>query len=181
MAFVRYKTVKGNKYYQYVRNYREGGRHKQEVLCHLGPHDSLDGAIDYESQMMSLSLSEASMWEEEANSTKAYLLETYSDVLGDEVPTMQEAYSRWEAFLEEHEESLYERRSGYLFQRCDLADEEWEKEWKRWRERERVEEDLVDSIIDYHTAQWRAALCRGTATEHRERRDKFVEVRRKYP
>jgi hypothetical protein len=25
MAFVRYKVVKGRKYYQYVRNYREGG------------------------------------------------------------------------------------------------------------------------------------------------------------
>jgi|SRR5215217_1857548 len=37
MAFVRYKVVKGKKYYQWVRNYRENGKHKQEVLYHLGP------------------------------------------------------------------------------------------------------------------------------------------------
>jgi hypothetical protein len=45
IAFLRYKTVKGHRYYQLVRNYREDGVHRQEVLCHLGPHDSIDAAI----------------------------------------------------------------------------------------------------------------------------------------
>jgi len=48
MVFVRYKTVKGHRYYQLVRNYREDGNHRQEVLCHLGPHDSIDAAIEAE-------------------------------------------------------------------------------------------------------------------------------------
>ena len=45
MAFVRRKNVRGYTYYQLVRNYREGGKHCQEVLEHLGPHDSLEAAI----------------------------------------------------------------------------------------------------------------------------------------
>jgi hypothetical protein len=45
MAFVLQKNVKGYRYYQLVRNYREQGKHRQEVIKHLGPHDSLEGAI----------------------------------------------------------------------------------------------------------------------------------------
>ena len=50
MAFVRRKKVRGYTYYQFVRNYREGGKHRQEVLCHLGPYDSLEEAIRAEEQ-----------------------------------------------------------------------------------------------------------------------------------
>ena len=45
MAFVRRKNVRGYTYYQLVRNYREGGEHRQEMLEHLGHHDSLEAAI----------------------------------------------------------------------------------------------------------------------------------------
>lgn len=48
MAFVRYKEVNGKRYYQVVRNYREGDKHRQEVLCHLGIYDSLERAIEHE-------------------------------------------------------------------------------------------------------------------------------------
>src|SRR5215208_4278207 len=97
MAFVRYKTVKGRKYYQYVRNYREGGRHKQEVLCHLGPHDSLERAIACENDTLLKVSEEAAEWEEEANSTKGYLLEFYGDVLDGEIPSADAAWDMyWE-------------------------------------------------------------------------------------
>ncbi len=47
MAFIRRKKVHGHNYYQAVRNYRDkNGKHRQEVLCHLGVHSSLDAAID---------------------------------------------------------------------------------------------------------------------------------------
>lgn len=47
MAFVRRTPAKGKKYYyyQWVRNYREDGRHKQEFLAHLGPHPTPEAAI----------------------------------------------------------------------------------------------------------------------------------------
>jgi hypothetical protein len=81
MAFVRYKSVKGRKYYQYVRNYREGGRRKQEVLCHLGPHDSLEGAIDHAKQMTLHHSRRAAQWRKEADDTEGYLLEFYGKEL----------------------------------------------------------------------------------------------------
>lgn len=42
---MRRKIVHGNTYYQLVRNYREGGKHRQEVIYHLGRHKSLASAI----------------------------------------------------------------------------------------------------------------------------------------
>jgi len=49
LAFIRHKKVHGHKYYQAVRNYRDkDGTHRQEVLCHLGVHSSLEAAIDAE-------------------------------------------------------------------------------------------------------------------------------------
>jgi hypothetical protein len=45
LAFVRSKNVRGYTYYQLVRNDRVGGKHRQEVLEHLGHHDSLEAAI----------------------------------------------------------------------------------------------------------------------------------------
>ena len=30
-----------------VRNYRVRGKHRQEVICHIGPHDSLKAAIEH--------------------------------------------------------------------------------------------------------------------------------------
>ena len=45
MAFVRYKIVAGNRYYQIVHNYRENGKHRQKVIHHLGKHPDLSSAI----------------------------------------------------------------------------------------------------------------------------------------
>ncbi len=107
MAFVRYKTVKGRKYYQLVRNYREGGKHRQQVLCHLGQHRSLDEAIDYEKSMVSDYSRAAARQEEEAASTKAYLFEFYGDRFNGELPSREEAYRRhYRQFEEEPIKSI---------------------------------------------------------------------------
>jgi hypothetical protein len=65
-VFVRRKKVKDNIYYQLVGNYRENGKHRQQVLCHLGQHESLDAAIDYEKDMVSRRLCDAAAQEQEA-------------------------------------------------------------------------------------------------------------------
>ena len=180
MAFVRHKTVKGKKYYQYVRNYREGGKHKQQVLCHLGTHDSLAGAIDYEKQSMLESLEAASSWEEEANSTKAYLFEFYGDDLLGKIPTFQEAYSRWELFQEGQRNSLFEVRDGFLFQPSWLTDEEWKERSRQWEERERYEEGLFDSVRDYHYAKLQTERYRRYADDHRDKLNRFTRVQQEY-
>jgi hypothetical protein len=180
MAFVRYKVVKGRKYYQYVRNYRVGGRHKQEVLCHLGPrHDSLEGAIDYETWMTIDSLRTAAEWEKEADSTKGYLLEFYGEELGNEIPGRAEARSRWEALKEDRDNNLFEYRDGF-FRYPESRTQEWEEEWERWAARMRVEKGLLDSILDYHHAMWRAKRARKVAEEHRAKRDKFTRIQQEY-
>jgi hypothetical protein len=69
MVFVRYKTVKGRRYYQLARNFRENGAHRQEVICHLGPHRSIDAAIEAEQRKIAADLesyeSRASYWREQ--------------------------------------------------------------------------------------------------------------------
>jgi hypothetical protein len=46
VAFIRRKRVHGYEYFQVVRNYRDAnGKHRQEMLCHLGTHNSLEAAI----------------------------------------------------------------------------------------------------------------------------------------
>ena len=51
MAYVRAKRIHRNDktytYYQVVRGYREDGTVKQEVLAHLGPHETPEAALAY--------------------------------------------------------------------------------------------------------------------------------------
>jgi hypothetical protein len=180
MAFVRYKTVKGRKYYQYVRNYREGGRHKQEVLCHLGRYRSLEDAIAGSHYSMMFGLSDVAFWEEEADSTKGYLLEFYGDELGGEVPSRAEARARLQLFEEERDDNLFEYRDGFFRVPQGWVTQEWEAERARWEARRRVEEELHDLIHNYHNRKQRIEKARQWAERHRAERDKFTAVKQKY-
>lgn len=166
MAFVRYKTVKGRKYYQYVRNHREGGRHKQEVLCHLGPHDSLEGAIAYEKNMLLRVSKAAARWEEEAGSTKGYLLEFYGDVLDGEIPSADAAWDLyWEGDLLPWGDVALLPEGEQQRARIDL----WERE-----------RDLYRAIIDYHNANQRAVLNRSLAQKHQAKLNELIDVQERY-
>jgi hypothetical protein len=51
MAYVRKKKIRGNNgktytYHQLVRGYREDGKVKQEVVAHLGRHETPEAALD---------------------------------------------------------------------------------------------------------------------------------------
>jgi len=185
MAFVRYNVVKGRKYYNYVRNYREEGRHRQEVLCYLDPYESLEEAIKDNHELMVEWLTEAAFWKEEADSTGGYLLEFYGDELGGEIPSCDEASARWALFEEECYDNRCVRRDVF---RCyppanRTAEEweaEWEAEWERWEARKRVEQELHDLILDYHDTKREAELARKHAERARAERDKFIAVKQKY-
>jgi hypothetical protein len=162
MAFVRYKVVKGRKYYQYVRNYREGGRHKQEVLCHLGTYQyqSLEEAIDYEAGMAQDYLEHATQQEVEANDTQEYLLDFYGDVLGGEIPSEPAAWEmHWKGKLRPASGGEH---GGVTRQQLE------------------VERELLGSISDYHRAKLRATLLREFAEEHRAKRDKYTRIQQEY-
>jgi len=78
-VFVRCKKVKGNTYYQLVRNYREDGKHRQKVLCHLGRHRSLEAAIAAERELTERHECAAASHSEEAQYFKEVCLEQYAE------------------------------------------------------------------------------------------------------
>ena len=151
MAFVRYKMVKGRKYYQLVRNYRENGKHRQQVLCHLGQHESLDEAIDYEKDMVSRHLRFVAALEQEAASTRAYLFEFYGDRFTGKLPSLDEAYTE------------YNR-----------------KRWQWWPTPQPHEKALLGSIRDYYSEKDRAKLHQVFADEHQAQLDKYLALKSAY-
>jgi len=167
MAFVRYKIVKGRKYYEYVRNYREGGKHKQEVLCYLGPYRSLRAAISNTQYMVQLYSDAAAEIEEEAESTKGYLLEFYGEELGGEIPSEDEA---WEKQM---------RGELLPWSRVRLLPE-YEQGPAEVKHRRQLQ-DLFSSIRDYHRARSYADLYKVLAEDYRAKLDKYTAVKQKYP
>ncbi len=104
MAFVRYKTVNGKKYYQLVRNHREGGKHRQEVLDHFGQSDSIEAAIEDAKERAAFHQKQAAYWIKRAKDREADLLARYGDVLGGKLPSPREIEVRreyeWPTFHE---------------------------------------------------------------------------------
>ena len=43
--FIRRKQVKENAYYEVVRSVRQGAQVRQVIIAHLGPCDTVDGAL----------------------------------------------------------------------------------------------------------------------------------------
>ncbi len=87
MAFVRFKTVNGKRYYQLVRNRREGGKHLQEVLDHLGRAGrSLEAAIEETKEQAASHQEEAAYWLKRAEDAEANLLARCGNVLGGKLP-----------------------------------------------------------------------------------------------
>jgi DNA-binding XRE family transcriptional regulator len=84
----------GKHYYQLVRNYREGGKHRQEVLCHLGVHDSIEAAIADKQRQVDHHEKEAALREEAAHRIEAKLKHDY----GDDVEIIDEHQARYELF-----------------------------------------------------------------------------------
>jgi hypothetical protein len=153
MPFIRYKTVKGRRYYQLVRNYREAGVHRQQVICHLGPHESIDAAIEAEHQRIKVPLSweayRASYWRERAAGA-------------------QEEAALHGGVLEEAEanRSLAELWAAPGFSESDF----WESpEWSR-----------AEYSNVYHEARRQLASYEALMAARRTRLDKLLEARRMY-
>jgi len=187
MAFVRYKMVKGRKYYQLVRNYRENGKHRQQVLCHLGQHQSLDEAIDYEKDMVSRHLRFVAAHEKEATSTKAYIFESYGDPFTDKLPSLDEAYSEWDTFCKERNASFYEYRRGFFYIKSfypkgPFIDPEYTKrDWQWWDlTRQRHEEALLEPIVNYYNEKEGEMESSVLADKHQAQLDKYLALKSAY-
>ena len=171
MAFVRYKTVKGKKYYQVVRNYREDGKHKQEVLCHLGAYRSLEEAIDgsrngveHVQDMFSYWSEEARHWLDEAQRRAMTMREVCGDDLSVnyEVPTREAAWAIVDAIDAEYDPY------------CST------EEWQRWKERLNAAEDLVSQTEQLDDAVYWANYFRSLLKDNRDRLAELLKVREEY-
>jgi hypothetical protein len=170
MAFIRQKTVDGRRYYQVVRNYREEGQHKQEILCHLGPHSSLDEVIDEVSKEAKHDEEKAAEYREQSQEAKKQLLDTYGALLGDEIPSKHEVHPRWRDLCYERQWE-YRRHDSYSLD--GQAKERWQAEW--------ITECLMyEAIFTYHTLLEIAADYNKRASVNRMRLNKLEAISEMY-
>jgi DNA-binding XRE family transcriptional regulator len=170
MAFVRRKKMGGKHYYQLVRNYREGGKHRQEVSCHLGVHDSIEAAIADKQRQVDHHEKEAALREEAAHRIEAKLKHDY----GDDVEIIDEHQARYELFRLVHWYYPHYKIPHYAPPSFDQIDrdqmlEDWEIDTKKF-----------ELIIAYHIAMRRAEGYRVRAARPRDKLDKLLECQRKY-
>jgi hypothetical protein len=111
MAFVRTKKVKPKDsyktytYYQVVRNYRERGKHRQEVIRHLGKHPTVGAAIEALRQKEDEIRAKEAYWRSLANSSKAELFQSYYEELGRQIPEFEYAQTKYEEAWEQYNEA----------------------------------------------------------------------------
>jgi hypothetical protein len=170
MAFVRSKRVGGHKYYQLVRNYREGGKHKQQVLVHLGPHDTLEAAIAAERRSVAHLEDAVSRAREEVERRKTHLLTTYAEELGGELPgflQVNELVEERDSFEEEYNRQLAE--AGYPSGGDEYKlDDRWDELWEKYY--------LLEMVYDYYrtlaAVKWAESLVRA----HSAKLDRLLRI-----
>jgi hypothetical protein len=161
-VFVRRKRVKGNTYYQLVRNYREDGKHKQQFLCHLGPHKSLEAAIATERELAEHHERVAATHSEEAQISKELCLEEYAEE------------------IEEMGGDFPSRRQAYLRQIRPLRGGRRGTDWQKYIVRRDKELELYYLINDHHYHRDIVRREKKWAATHRTQLNKFLEFKREY-
>jgi hypothetical protein len=163
LAFVRRKKMGGRHYYQLVRNYREEGKHRQKVLCHLGVYDSVEAAIAGAKQRIAFHQDVAAAKREEADHARAEL----------------HAYGYEGLELDDRREArqdLYRRR-WFRPYRSDYSHQE---EWERWKEEWDADVRVAELRVAYHEALTSAAVNEERANDGRDKLTKLMECQRKY-
>jgi hypothetical protein len=155
-----------------VRNDRVGGKHRQEVLAHLGHHDSLEAAILAEDRKVASDLAHydklMSYYLDEAEDTRRSAQRVYESdyhrVGQVELLDHDEAYSRRFVLDQQYEEA---RRSG--------DSEAGDRIYGSW------EAALVRYSVGYHRAKEDAAYYEECARDCQARLDRLLRVMNEYP
>jgi hypothetical protein len=156
-----------------VRNYREEGKHRQEVLAHLGHHDTLEAAILAEERKVAdeLPFYQNGVAYGQDRSASALLRVKDNHYLHGprghqvEILNADEANSRLEVLDEEYEEAI---RSG------DSADA-WDRVYGTWEAR------LVIGSVHYHNAKYETEYYAKRASDCQARLDQLLELMEEYP
>lgn len=168
MAFIRPKQVHGHKYYQAVRNYRDrDGNHRQQVLCHLGAHSTLEAAIDAERTKVKVHRGCAVLRRMKAKDLRAKILDLHGwEFVDGELPSSteaaQESWRWWEQW-----EAYFDPKNHYARRHIDIEEVD-------------IQFEKYSSCFDYHIAMNHARNADRRADAHQEKLDKLNRVRREY-
>ena len=168
MAFIRDKQVHGHKYYQAVRSYRDrDGKPRQQVLCHLGVHNSLEAAIDAERTKIKVHRRCAVLRRMKAKALRAKILDLHGwEFVDGELPsrdeTLQGSWLWWEQW-----EAYFDPKNHYGRRHIDIEEVD-------------IQFEKYSSCFHYYIAMGRASDADRSADAHQEKLDKLNRVRREY-
>jgi hypothetical protein len=168
VAFIRPKHVHGHTYYQVVRNYRDrDGRHRQQVLCHLGVHSSLEAAIDAERTKVKAHRRAAVLGLKEAEALRDEILDLHGwEFVDGKLPSREEAAREmWRCLVQGH--AYFDPNNHYARRHIDI--EEVDIEFEKYM-----------SCTRYYIAMRHPNAEDRRADAHQEKLDKLNRVRREY-
>ncbi len=167
MAFVRRKIVHGNTYYQLVRNYREEGKHRQEVIYHLGKHKSLAAAIAQLEESLARDKSDIASYRSRAkrcveNPNTRDLMRKY---FGGRIPSLGEAKTLRAKLLEQRCEYFGLPQNQKSWERLNELDTEWYALWE---------------LIESYRLREKALQYEHMLIRREEELNKLLELQREY-
>jgi len=198
MAFVRYKVVKGKKYYQWVSNYRENGKHKQKVLYHLGPNTPTPEAkISEEKKQLAHYRRKATRLGQKAEQLLEEIFEEwrfndripggYVDDFVVEVDTqaMIELLESYRSFFRHHKDHPLplwwcEEFDEYSRELKALHDLYMAQDFNIWEEECQMEIDLYKKVEGYWRVRDSQFEAEDKAFEHEENLDMLRDLQKRY-
>jgi hypothetical protein len=168
VAFIRPKKVNGYEYYQVVRSYRNrDGKPRQEVLDHLGVHDSIEATIAFRRTEVASHLEEAKALSSKAEDFKADLQELYSDDFGGIIPTLEDAWDTFESLTSEW---------GYPDPDYDSEAELFSLNY----ERAEINLERAEQTIYYYNLIFQANRERASASHWQEKVNRLLDIQAAY-
>ena len=176
MAFVRRKRSGGKYYFQLVRNYREGGKHRQKVLCHLGIHDSIEAAIDGAKQKVDSHRDLALSKQDEATKLREHLVDTYGNAQVEDYDGYGIDYAReelaWMRWRNPYRSSAYPHANDW----GGGGEAAWNLEREEWD----MEQQFLDLYVSRHDAWQQAERNKIYAAQWQKKLDELLRCEREY-
>ncbi len=176
MVFVRRKKMGGKHYYQLVRNYREEGKHRQKVLCHLGIYDSIEAAIEGAKQKVALHRNLVATKQAEAAHLREQQVSVYGRVViedyendGIEAVRNELAWMRWQ--------NPYR---GSAYPHANSWGGGGEAEWLIQKEKWEMKQQFLSLHVSRHDAWQQAERNKIYAAQWQKKLDDLLECQQEH-